>query len=150
MNLIVGHHPHVVRGVEAGADHAIFYSLGNLLFIGGAARDGLPLGQDYGLLGKAYFDLGPRGVRLTALEAVPLTGVHLAPQPMGAARAEATLRHLSALSQASSGAAGVTFAPIAGPVPRGAACFGGPYGPAARALCCRVQHRMECDLPDLM
>ncbi|GGL63664.1 CapA family protein [Wenxinia marina] len=150
VNLVLGHHPHVVRAVEAGPDHAIFYSLGNLLFAGGAIRDGLPVGQDYGLLGKAYFHIGPDGPRLTALEAVPLVGVHLAPAPMSAWRAEATLRNLSAISRTAAGEAGVDFTPLAGIAPRGAACYGGPYGPAARELCCRLARTLDCDVPDLM
>ncbi|SHI33139.1 CapA family protein [Wenxinia saemankumensis] len=151
VNLVIGHHPHVPRAVEAGPDHAIFYSLGNLLFVGGAIRDGLPVGHDYGLLGRAYFELGSaEGPRLTALEAVPLTGVHLAPQPMDAWRGAATIEHLNRLSRTSVGAAAAAFTPVPGAVPRGAMCLGGPYGPAARALCCRLEWSMSCDLPDLM
>lgn len=149
-NLVLGHHPHVPRAVEAGPDHAIFYSLGNLLFVGGAVRDQLPVGQDYGLFGRAHFHLGPEGPRLTALEALPLRGVHLSPVPMTPDRARATLAHLSRLSQSSAGAAGVTFTPLSPTADRGAACFGGPYGPAARVLCCRLDRTMDCDLPDLM
>ena len=149
VNLVLGHHPHVTRAVEADpeAGTTIFHSLGNLLFIGGAVRDGLPVGHDYGLLGKAYFAIDAQGVRLTALEAVPLTGVHAAARPMGPVRLGATLRHLNAISRAAAGSDAAEFTPLGD---RGAACFGEPYGPRAGRLCCRVSRTMSCDLPDLM
>lgn len=149
VNLVLGHHPHIARAVEAEPEEgrAIFYSLGNFLFVGGAVRDGLPVGQDYGLMGKAYFDITPDGVRLTALEALPLQRVHLAPEPFSTARAEATLRHLSRLSEQSSGDRGVTFDPLGA---RGLACFGGPYGARAQQMCCRMSPTLQCDFPDLM
>ena len=149
VNLVLGHHPHIARAVEAEPEEgrAIFYSLGNFLFVGGAVRDGLPIGQDYGLMGKAYFEVTDAGVRLTALEALPLRRVHLAPEPFGTQRAAATLAHLSRLSVQSSGDRGVQFAPVA---ERGLACFGGPYGARAEAMCCRVAPNMQCDFPDLM
>ena len=148
-HLVLGHHPHIVRAVEAEPERgtAIFHSLGNLLFAGGAVRDGLPVGHDYGLLGKAYFAIDAQGVRLTALEAVPLTGVHAAARPMGPVRLGATLRHLNAISRAAAGSDAAEFSPLGD---RGAACFGEPYGPRAGRLCCRVSRTMSCDLPDLM
>lgn len=152
VNLVLGHHPHVARGVAAdpAAGQAVFHSLGNLLFLGGAVRDGLPVGHDYGLFGKAYFDVTPQGVRLTAIEVIPLRNVHLAPEPMAPARLRATLDHLSALSARTDGAAGVGFVPVGDLPDRGAACFAGPYGPAARALCCQVTRSLQCDMPALM
>ena len=152
VHLVLGHHPHIVRAVEAEPEQgrAIFYSLGNLLFVGGAVRDGLPIGQDYGLFGKAYFTMTPSGPRLTALEALPLLNVHLSPRPMTPDRAARTLDHLSRLSAQAAGDLGVRFTPIGEGAIRGAACYGGPYGPAALTLCCRIEHSMACDLPDLM
>jgi len=148
VNLYLGHHPHVARGVEAGADWAVFHSLGNLLFLGGAVRDGLPVGHDYGLFGKAYFDVSPDGVRLSAIEVIPLRNVHLAPEPMSPGRLLATLEHLSALSARTGGAAGVSFGVLG--ADRGAACFGGPYGARARELCCALSRSLQCDMPTLM
>lgn len=149
VNLVLGHHPHIARGVEAWPEEgaAIFYSLGNFLFVGGAVRDGLPLGQDYGLMGTAYFNVTHEGVQLSALEALPLRRVHLAPEPFGQNRAAATIGHLSRLSTQTSGARGVTFTPLGD---RGLACFGGPYGARAQALCCEISPTLQCDFPDLM
>ena len=137
VNLVLGHHPHVVRGIAANpeAGQAVFHSLGNLLFVGGAVRDHLPIGHDYGLLGKAYFQISQAGVRLSAIEVLPLRNVHLAPQPMKTERVLETLAHLSQLSVRTDGERGVHFAPVASDPIRGSACFGGPYGPAARELC---------------
>ena len=137
VNLVLGHHPHVARGVAADplAGRAVFHSLGNLLFVGGAVRDHLPVGYDYGILGKAYFQVSQSGVRLTALEVLPLRNVHVAPLPMAADRVQATLTHLSQLSVQTDGERGVRFAPVRSDPRRGSACFGAPYGPAARVLC---------------
>ena len=152
VNLVLGHHPHVARGVAADpeAGQAVFHSLGNLLFLGGAVRDGLPVGHDYGMFGKAYFDVSPDGVRLTALEVLPLRNVHLAPEPMTPSRLRATLEHLSALSARTDGDLGVTFSPVGDMPDRGAACFGGTYGPRAQALCCSLTRSLQCDMPSLM
>lgn len=151
VNLILGHHPHIVRavGADPAAAQASFFSLGNLLFVGGAVRDGLPVGQDYGLFGRAYFQRDEGRLRLAALEALPLRGVHLSPEPMQPDRLRATLAHLNALSRRSVGDEAVTFVPAGLYADRGAACFGGPYGPQARALCCRIERGTQCDFPAL-
>ncbi|MCL4186619.1 MAG: CapA family protein [Rhodobacteraceae bacterium] len=153
VNLVLGHHPHVVRAVEVepARDAAIFHSLGNLLFVGGADKDGAGLGADYGLLGKAYFLRAGGRMRLVALEALPLKGVHLQPRTLPAERTSATLAFLNRLSAGAAGAAAAAFTPAPGAPERGIACFGGPYGPRARALCCRIaRHNPHCDFPDLM
>ncbi|WP_172298723.1 CapA family protein [Pseudoruegeria sp. HB172150] len=152
VNLVIGHHPHVVRAVEARpADNAaIFYSLGNFLFIGGAGKDAAPLGHDYGLMGKAYFRFDGRTAHLSAVEAVPLKGVHMIPHHPPPARASATIAHLNALSARSVGDRAARFDLTDITAPRGLACYGGPYGPRTRAMCCSVERSLHCDLPDLM
>ena len=152
VNLVLGHHPHVVRGVEAVPEQgqAIFYSLGNLLFVGGANRDGATLGLDYGLLGRAYFHRIGQGWQLSALEVLPLKGVHRAPHPLEPDRVAPTLNHLNRLSLRSVGARAVNFS-VAGPEGvTGIACFAQPWGPRAKALCCpRISGRnLQCELPD--
>ena len=152
VHLVLGHHPHVVRGVEVMPrdDAAIFYSLGNLLFIGGAEKDSSSLGSDYGLLGKAYFSFVKGRPQLDALEAVPLKGVHLIPRRPPPGRARATIEHLNGLSRRSVGATAASFSVIEPDEPRGLACFGGPYGPRAQERCCTVERSKFCDYPDLM
>jgi poly-gamma-glutamate synthesis protein (capsule biosynthesis protein) len=150
VHLVLGHHPHVPRAVETGTDHAIFYSLGNFLFIGGADRDHLRVGHDYGLFGKAYFSFDRQGARLSAVEVLPLRNVDLAPEPMTPLRTRQTLAHLSRLSRSSVGDRGLQIAPISDTAIRGAVCYKGPYGPRTLELCCSISHRAQCDLPDLM
>ncbi|MFE3836575.1 CapA family protein [Pseudogemmobacter sonorensis] len=155
VNLVIGHHPHVVRGVEAdpAAGQAVFYSMGNLLFVGGAEKDSAPLGMDYGLLGRAYFQKTAQGWRITALEAVPLKGVHFTPAPPPPERVARTIDHLNRLSEASVGpGAAVRFTPVEGRGDRGAACYGSGWGPRAQALCCAFARgpNPSCDLPDPM
>jgi len=152
VHLVIGHHPHVVRGVEVmrDKDAAIFYSLGNLLFIGGAAKDSSGLGSDYGLLGKAYFSFHNGRAHLKALEAVPFKGVHLKPVPPSPARARATIANLNALSKRSVGASAAAFSIPTPEAPRGLACYGGPYGPRAKLRCCLQERSLHCELPELM
>jgi len=152
VHLVIGHHPHVVRGVEALPDQnaAIFYSLGNLLFIGGAEKDSKGLGNDYGLMGRAYFSFAGGKPTLQALEAVPFKGVHLKPRYPGPARARATIDHLNRLSRNSVGARAAKFTTTRPDAPRGLACYGGPYAPRAKLRCCAIEQSLHCSLPDLM
>lgn len=154
VNLVVGSHPHVVRAVEADPEkgEAIFYSMGNLLFIGGAEKDSSPLGHDYGLLGRAYFQKDLGHWRISALEAVPLRSVHIAPVIPDPARTARTIQHLNQLSAGSVGADAVTFSTTGVANESGAACFDLPWGPRTAALCCpRARTRIpQCDLPDPM
>ncbi|MBE2276999.1 MAG: CapA family protein [Rhodobacteraceae bacterium] len=154
VNLVIGHHPHVVRAVEAdpARGQAIFYSLGNLLFIGGAEKDSAPLGQDYGLLGRAYFQKGKAGWRIAALEAIPFRSVHRVPVTPEPGRTARTIDFLNRLSQDSVGADAAVFGAPTGEGIAGVACYGLPWGPRARALCCARQTGANpaCDLPDPM
>lgn len=124
VHLVIGHHPHVVRGVEMdpGGNHAAFYSLGNFLFIGGAAKDSDAVGRDYGLLGKAYFRKTEQGVKLMALGAVPLKGVHMKPRLMARARFERTIANLNRRSQLDMGQGGADFQTLPGD-PEAVVCF---------------------------
>ncbi|MEO1688683.1 MAG: hypothetical protein AAFU61_12325, partial [Pseudomonadota bacterium] len=65
-------------------------------------------------------------------------------------RAAATLRHRNGLSRAAAGDMAARFEPAGAHARRGMACFGGPYGPTAARLCCRVERGTHCDFPDLM
>ena len=66
--LIVGHHPHVIQGVERHGDGFIFYSLGNFSF-GSITRRHLQTGARlYSLLARVKF----RDKKLYRVELVPL------------------------------------------------------------------------------
>ncbi|HRK06510.1 MAG TPA: CapA family protein [Pseudobdellovibrionaceae bacterium] len=101
-DLVLGHHPHVVRPVELRDGRAIFYSLGNYLMAGAADLTRRAEAQDYGLFGRAHFARDARrGGRLSlqALEAVPLTGMHLQARPMPKAASERRIELLNQLSR---------------------------------------------------
>lgn len=152
VNLVIGHHPHVVRGVEVLQQDAaaIFYSMGNLLFIGGAGKDSKSLGADYGLLGKAYFYVSKDKTSLNALEAVPYKGVHIKPRKLSLRGAQAHVAHLNRLSKGSLGASAAQFSPPLEERPKGLQCLGAPYGRKSEQLCCLLDASALCALPDLM
>jgi poly-gamma-glutamate synthesis protein (capsule biosynthesis protein) len=117
IDLIVGHHAHVVRPVEITDNKVIFYGLGNLLHHGTRDIDGLGLCRDYGLLARVHLLRGDDGaLRARAIEAVPITDTHHIPAPYGdAARSHlriAALNYLArGLDNAEEGARGVRFTP---------------------------------------
>lgn len=153
VDLVLGHHPHVVRPVEIDRNRgaAIYYSLGNLLFIGGAEKDSQPVGRDYGMLGKAYFYRMDGEIRLTAIEAVPYKGVHLKPRRLDGNAFSSRIRHLNRLSAGELGSASAEFSVIENDGRSlGMQCLGAPYGPKAEAHCCGIDESALCELPDLM
>ena len=57
IDLIVGHHAHVVRGVEFAAS-LIFYGLGNFLHLGTANMTSSGICRDYGLMARVHLRRG--------------------------------------------------------------------------------------------
>lgn len=96
VNLVLGHHPHVVRPIEIYRDSVIAYSLGNLLLVGAANIDGRALGKDYGLVLKTQFawNSNKRKYTPSMIEAVPLKGVHMRPKKVNAKKYGASLNRL--------------------------------------------------------
>ena len=66
-NLVIGHHPHLVQGIERYQDGLIFYSLGNLVFGGN-----LELTTFDGLLAQVQLDFEGRQLRRTAVRLIPV------------------------------------------------------------------------------
>ncbi len=67
IDLIVGHHAHVPRGVEIAGNSLIFYGLGNFLHQGTADITGKGLCRDYGLMARIHLKKAPDGkLRLRA------------------------------------------------------------------------------------
>ncbi len=108
VDLVVGHHAHVARGVEMDEKSGglIFYGLGNFLHRGtrnmGAAKE-LRLCRDFGVLARVHLRRGDDG-HLTprAVEVVPITGMHRTPHPFrdpaaGRRRVEVLNYHAEAL-----------------------------------------------------
>jgi poly-gamma-glutamate capsule biosynthesis protein CapA/YwtB (metallophosphatase superfamily) len=117
IDLIIGHHAHVVRGVEFTPNGSlIFYGLGNFLHLGTANMTSSGICRDYGLLGRVHLRRGADGKLATrAVEAIPVTDTHFRPRRLtgeqGAARVHA-LNYLAAtLDDPAGKARGLRFAP---------------------------------------
>lgn len=141
IDLIVGHHAHVVRGVEIAGHSLIFYGLGNFLHHGTADMTRKGICRDYGLMARVHLKRGADGkLTLRALEAIPVTDTHYRPRRLsgesGAARIH-VLNYLAATLDAEGASAhGVRFSPrpdgsglYCAP---GAAGDGGTIGPLCR------------------
>ena len=116
IDLIVGHHAHVVRGVELNGRSLIFYGLGNFLHHGTANMTSKGICRDWGLMARVHLAAGPDGrLETKAVEAIPVTDTHMKPRRLasesGAARVH-VLNYLAAtLDDPATGARGLRFAP---------------------------------------
>jgi poly-gamma-glutamate synthesis protein (capsule biosynthesis protein) len=116
IDLIVGHHAHVVRGVEIAGQSLIFYGLGNFLHQGTADMNGKGVCRDYGLMARVHLKKTADGkLKLRAVEAIPVSDTHFRPRRLtgeaGAARIHA-LNYLDAnLGEDGSDVRGVAFTP---------------------------------------
>ncbi|MBV6489380.1 MAG: CapA family protein [Pseudorhodoplanes sp.] len=116
IDLIVGHHAHVVRGVEMAGKSLIFYGLGNFLHHGTANMTANPVCKDYGLMARVHVRFAPGGAAaIRAVEVLPLTDTHSRvrrlPPEQGALRVH-VLNHLaSTLDDGAAGARGLRFTP---------------------------------------
>jgi poly-gamma-glutamate synthesis protein (capsule biosynthesis protein) len=84
VDLIVGHHAHVVRGVEVRHGVPIFYGLGNFMLRGARDMGAEPAFagcRDYGLLARVHLRRMAPGARLAlrAIEIVPIRDMHRQP-----------------------------------------------------------------------
>jgi hypothetical protein len=84
VDLIVGHHAHVVRGVEVRHGVPIFYGLGNFMLRGARDMGAEPAFagcRDYGLLARVHLRRTAPGGRLAlrAIEIVPIRDMHRQP-----------------------------------------------------------------------
>jgi hypothetical protein len=107
VDLVLGHHPHVVRPVSFIDGRAIFYSLGNYLMLGAADIGGKGLGLDDGLFARANYgwDASRKRLRLQATEVIPLANMHLLPKPLGVRAAAERVSYLNRLSASDLGVA---------------------------------------------
>ncbi len=108
-NLVIGHHPHVVRAVEIHNESLIAYSLGNFLLIGAANMDNNSLGQSYGLILKASANVSKRGVSFERLEAIPIQGMHFQPKVLTGESRSSRIDYLNSLSRSEVGNSSVVF-----------------------------------------
>lgn len=112
-DLVVGHHHHVVNGVEIVGGKPVFYGLGNFLHWGTQDMSRFDICRDYGLVARVHLAAAP-GEKLTlrAIEALPITQMHKTPRRMAADDATARIYVLNHLATRF-GATGVRFAPQA-------------------------------------
>lgn len=116
IDMIVGHHAHVVRGVELAGNSLIFYGMGNFLHHGTANMTAKGICRDYGLMARVHLKKANDGkLRVRAVEALPVTDTHYRPRRLtgdkGRARIHA-LNYLAAtLDDDASGARGMRFTP---------------------------------------
>ncbi|MBM4370129.1 MAG: CapA family protein [Deltaproteobacteria bacterium] len=106
VDVVIGHHPHVVQGIERYGNGLIFYSLGNFALRGarnmGSDKELRGTG-DYGLLVRLDLRVNPRKGTVTfrRLEGVPVFDMHEGPHPFRkAADAAARIEVLNRLSKA--------------------------------------------------
>jgi len=84
VDIVIGHHSHVVQGIEHYKGGLIFYGLGNFAMRGaknmGSVKEFL-YERDFGLLArlKMVWDTGKRKLRFRKLEAVPVYDMHSGP-----------------------------------------------------------------------
>lgn len=91
-HLVVGHHPHVIQGVEVYKHGLIAYSLGNFIFASYSKRV-----QD-GLILQVRFT--PSGLKEAVFFPININNyqVHFQPQPLAGSEAERVLQELQTLS----------------------------------------------------
>jgi poly-gamma-glutamate synthesis protein (capsule biosynthesis protein) len=96
IDLIVGHHAHVVRGVEINGYSLIFYGLGNFLHHGTANMTSRGICKNYGLFARVYFaSNGAERPELKAVEVIPITDTHRKARRLTGARG---IQHIHALN----------------------------------------------------
>jgi poly-gamma-glutamate synthesis protein (capsule biosynthesis protein) len=110
VDMVVGHHQHVVAGVEVIDGKPIFYGLGNFLHFGTQDMSKHDMCHDYGLVARVHMAAGP-GERLTvrAIEAMPVTGMHIHTRRMAPEASGERVQTLNYISQ-KLGPNGVRFA----------------------------------------
>lgn len=92
--LILGHHPHVVQGVESYKGGLIFYSLGNFQFA--VEQDLMFAGTDYGLAG--IITVNSEGISDYELIPVDINSVDHCPRLLSTDKASEQLEHIERLS----------------------------------------------------
>lgn len=109
-DLIVGHHQHVVAGVEIVDGAPVFYGLGNFLHWGTQDMSRFDMCRDYGLIARVHLTaVEGEAPKLRAIEALPITAMHRVPRRLTGDDARARLQVLNHLA-AQFGERGVRFA----------------------------------------
>ena len=115
INIVVGHHAHVARGMALTDGRLILYGLGNFLHFGTQNMARFDICRDFGLLAKVGMTRAADGsMSLETVEALPLTNMHKQTRLMTGEAAQLridVLNYLGArLDDKASGAQGLRFA----------------------------------------
>lgn len=95
---VLGHHPHILQGIERYRNGIIFYSLGNFVF-GSYSKT-----ATRSMIAKLHFIVGEKspGVRLGEVELLPINvdnvALNFQPVPLAGAQADEVIRTLAQLS----------------------------------------------------
>ncbi|MCL4766750.1 MAG: CapA family protein [Hyphomicrobiaceae bacterium] len=116
IDLVVGHHAHVVSGVAEIDGKLIFYGMGNFLHPGMQDMAKFGICRDFGLLARVHLARQASGrLAARAVEVVPLAEMHAKARAMLPADAGARIHVLNHLAEqfddAASGSTGVRFTP---------------------------------------
>ncbi|AHI04591.1 poly-gamma-glutamate biosynthesis protein [Bdellovibrio bacteriovorus W] len=106
VDLIIGHHPHVVRPIQKQGDKYIYYSLGNYMMVGSAdITKKIDTRKDWGMFSRLYVERDPQTgkVKVDAIEVIPLTNTHSQARPMEASKATERIYGLNQLGQSEIG-----------------------------------------------
>lgn len=119
VDLVVGHHAHVVRGVEMREGGGlIFYGLGNFMHHGTANITGNHVCRTHGLFARVHVAQDDAGRwRTRAVEAIPITDTHIAPRRFGSKSASHLRVHAlnylaETIDDRATGARGLRFTPM--------------------------------------
>lgn len=137
IDLIIGHHPHVIRPIERYKGSLIFYSLGNYLMLGSAdLTKRADINMDWGMFARLYLEKDPSTgkVKVDATEIIPLTNMHARTTKMAADKSADRIESLNILSTSEVGFDAVRFniSPIGG---RGVICENSMNSMRAKIMC---------------
>jgi poly-gamma-glutamate synthesis protein (capsule biosynthesis protein) len=90
-DIVIGHHPHVLQGIESYNNGVIFYSLGNFAF-GSASKNAA-----VSMIARIVFDGDVKEVEVIPLN-VRNTQVNFQPRPLKGAAAKEALKKVGKLS----------------------------------------------------
>lgn len=137
VDLIIGHHPHVVRPIEKYKNSWIFYSLGNYLMLGSAdMTKKADINQDWGMFARLYLerDYSTGKVRVEAAEVIPLTYTHSYSLPMVANKAAQRIASFNELTHRQLGDEGVRLS-VDKILGKGIFCSGSERSIRAKVMC---------------
>lgn len=83
IDLVAGHHAHVVQPIEMVDGRLIFYGLGNFLHLGTQDMSRAGMCRDFGIVARVHLAETAAGrLEARAVELIPIRGTHIRPEPM--------------------------------------------------------------------